>query len=216
MRKSVFLWILLFCTVSLSISPLWAETEGRSVDFDWYKTQFGSGGTGNCGPASAAMAIQWATGQNTSVREIRNEIGEPNGNRATSLDHQKWVIARHGVKTAYIEVASAQELVGILKRGNIAILWIHTAKIRMAKGNVTDTREGRYYSDECGHYIVLHGVSPDGEFFVVHDPVPGDWALNTVRYPDGGMLGRNRYFPVSEVWASLMQKKVIEVYRKKR
>jgi hypothetical protein len=216
MRKLVLLLAFLFWTISLAISPLWAETEGRSVDFDWYKTQFGSGGTGNCGPASAAMAIHWATGRDISVRDVRKEIGEPNGSRATSLDHQKWVIARHGIKAVYTHVSSTEELVGLLKRGNIAILWIHTAKIRMPKGNVAKTREGRYYPDECGHYIILHGVSPDGKFFIVHDPAPGDWATNTVRYPDGGMLGRNRYFSVSEVWASLKQKRVIEVYRKKR
>lgn len=216
MRKSIYLLIYLFCTASLAIFPLWAESEGRSVDLDWYKTQFGSGGTGNCGPAVAAMAIHWATGQDISVREVRNEIGEPNGSRATSLDHQKWVIGRHGVKTAYTWVRSAQGLSGILKRGNIVIIWIHTGKIRVPKGDVTKTREGRYYPDECGHYIILHDVSPDGEFFIVHDPAPGDWATNTVRYPGGGMLGRNRYFPVSEVWASLMQKRVLEVYKKKQ
>jgi hypothetical protein len=191
-----------------------AETDGRAVGFDWYKTQFGSGGTGNCGPACAAMAVHWATGKTISVWEVRNQIGEPNGSRATSLEHQKWVITKNAVKCRFAAVKSVADLVAIVKRGHIAIIWIHTGKISMPKGNVALTKLGRYYPDECGHYIVVHGLSADGRFFVVHDPAPGDWATNTVRYPDGGMLGRNRYFAVSEVWASLMQKRVIEVLRR--
>ncbi len=193
---------------------IWAETNGQAVDYDWYKTQFGTGGTGNCGPTCAAMAIHWAMGRNISVMEVRNQIGEPNGSRATSLEHQKWVITKNGVKSRFTKLRVVTDLAEIVKRGNIAIIWIHTGKIGMPKGNVTLTRRGRYYFDECGHYIVLHGLSEDERYFIVHDPAPGDWATNTVRYPDGGMLGKSRYFPVSEVWASLMQKRAIEVYRR--
>jgi hypothetical protein len=216
MRMLVFLIVLFYPTVFQTVPPLWAESEGQSSDFYWYKTQFGTGGTGNCGPACAAMAIHWATGRDISVRKIRDEIGEPNGSRATSLALQKWIIEKHGVKAEYIWPNSAAQLLTVVKRGNIALLWIHTGKISMSKGDVTKTRKGRYYPDECGHYIVLKGLTSDGDYFIVHDPAPGDWATNTVRYPDGGRLGVNRYFAVSEVWESLMERKVIEVYKNNR
>ena len=216
MQILLFLIILVYPTFLSTTSPLWAESEGDSVDSGWYKTQFGTGGMGNCGPTSAAMAIHWATGRDISVRQVRDAIGEPNGSRATSLNHQKWVIQKYGVLAEFTRVSSVGELRSIIERGHIAILWIHTRKISMPTGDVTSTRKGRYYPDECGHYIVLKGLSPDGEYFIVHDPAPGDWATNTVRYPDGGMLGRNRHFPVSEVWASLMERRVIEVHGNNR
>jgi hypothetical protein len=188
-----------------------SDSKENHRDFDWYKTQFGTGGTGNCGPACAAMAIYWAKGENISVRKMRDEIGDPYGNRATTLANQKWAIENHGVPTRYTYPESVRDLKEIIRRGHIAILWIHTGRISKPKGDVTQTKIGRYYDDECGHYVVLKGMSPNERYFIIHDPIPGDWRTNTVRYDDGGMLGRNRYFPVTEVWSSLMERKVVEV-----
>ena len=198
----------------LPASRLCAETCETGRSYDWYKTQFGTGGTGNCGPACVAMAIFWATGADVSVRKVREEIGEPGGNRATSLAHQKMVLDARGVRAEYTFVASVEDLRAVVDRGRIAILWIHTGRLGKPSGDVTQTNRGRYYDDECGHYIVLKGYTEDGDgdWFIVHDPIPGDWTTNTVRYPDGSMLGRSRWFKANEVWSSLMERKVIEIH----
>ena len=188
------------------------EIRGSHREYDWYKTQFGTGGTGNCGPACAAMVIHWATGGDVTVRTIREEIGKPNGSRATSLAHLKRAVDRHGVRAQYTVLSSPGELRALVDRGSVAILWIHTGRIRKPQGDVTRTVKGRYYDDECGHYIVLKGYTDNG-YFIVHDPIPGDWTTNTVRYPDGSMLGRNRWFHAPELWRSLMDRRVIEVFR---
>jgi hypothetical protein len=204
---------ILVCMLLVLGGLAWSDAEQGQEDFDWYKTQFGTGGTGNCGPACVAMAIYWATGKDISVRQIREEIGEPHGNRATTLEDQLRAIENHGVRAEYGYPRSIDDIVDIIRDGGIAILWIHTGEIRKPEGDVTRTRVGRYYEDECGHYIVIKGYSPDRQYFIVHDPIPGDWATNTVRYPDGGMLGENRFFSVSEIWNSLMERKVIEISR---
>ncbi len=190
-----------------------AETAEAAAGFDWYKTQFGTGGLGNCGPACAAMAIYWATGQDISVRRIRAEIGATGGGRATNLAQQKQAIDDHEVSCVYTELAAIQGLRDIIDRGNIAVLYIHTAPLSRTPGNVTRTRVGRYYADECGHYIVVKGYTVDERYFICHDPIPGDWATNTVRYPDGSMLGRNRYYSAADVWAALRSRRVVEVSR---
>jgi hypothetical protein len=201
-------------------NPSASDTPGASseqsreilVDFDWYKTQYGTG-LGNCGPAAAAMAVHWATGADVSVEEIRDDIGEPNNSRAVSLDHLKTAIDGRGVPSRYTEVSSVEELHGVIDSGRIAILWIHTGWLSPSEGDVTSTRIGRYYEDECGHYIVLKGYTLDDQYFITYDPIPGGWYTNDKRYVDGTMLGKDRYYPVPEVWKSLKSRRIIVVDR---
>ena len=199
--------------IAVLLALLFGGFTGTVQADDWYKTQFGTG-LGNCGPACAAMAIHWATGEPVTVEQIRDQIGEPNGSRATSLVHQKDAIDAFDVTAVYTVVREALDILRIVDSGGIAILWIHTGALSKTPGDPTATRSGRYYEDECGHYIVVRGYTPDRKNLIVHDPIPGDWATNTLRYPDGGMLGRDREYPLDEVWEGLKSLKVIEIPHK--
>jgi hypothetical protein len=203
--------------------PPCAETEGSlgaseeesqqiHAEFDWYKTQFGTG-LGNCGPAAAAMAVYWSLGEDIAVEEIRDDIGEPNNSRAVSLGHLKTAIDGRGVSARYTELSSIEELRSIIDSDQIAILWIHTGWLSPSEGDVTATRIGRYYEDECGHYIVVKGYTLDSRYFITYDPIPGGWYTNDQRYSDGTMLGKDRYYPVLEIWKSLKAKQIIVVER---
>lgn len=198
----------------VSRDPEASEEQTREIqaEFDWYKTQFGTG-LGNCGPAAAAMAVYWATGADVTVEEIRDDIGEPNHSRAVSPDHLKTAIDGRGAPSRYIELGSMQDLHGIIDSGRIAILWIHTGWLSPSEGDVTATRIGRYFEDECGHYIVLKGYTLDGRYYITYDPIPGGWYTNDQRYADGTMLGKDRYYPVSELWKSLKSRRIIVVDR---
>ena len=178
---------------------------------EWYKTQWATG-LGNCGPACAAMAVHWATGEPVTVQELRDHIGEPNGSRATSLDHQKDAIVAFNVAAEYVRLNEASDILRIVDNGHIAILWIHTGFLTKTSGDPTTDRLGRYYEDECGHYVVVLGYTQDRMNLIVHDPIPGDWSSNSRRYRDGSMLGMGRHYPLAEVWESLKSPRVIEIY----
>ena len=195
-------------------APSGPEGEMReiSADFDWYKTQFGTG-LGNCGPAAAAMACYWSTGEDITVEQIREDIGEPNNSRAVSLDHLKAVLNGRDVPSSFEWLGSADDLRGLIDGERIAILWIHTGWLSHTEGDAAATRIGRYYEDECGHFIVLKGYTLDGRYFLAHDPIPGDWYTNDVLYPDGSMLGRDRFYPSEEVWKSLKSLRIIAIRR---
>lgn len=192
--------------------PSPAGIREASAEFDWYKTQFGTG-LGNCGPASAAMAAYWSTGRDVSVEDVREDIGEPNNSRAVSPDHLQAVLDAMGVPSRYVQLDSIGDMYAVIDSGGIAVLWIHTGWLTHAEGDTASTRIGRYYEDKCGHYVVLKGYTLDDRYFIVHDPIPGDWYTNEKLYPDGTMLGRDRYYAVEELWKSLKAQNVIVVER---
>lgn len=210
--KLICLFFLLVCVSAIGQNTGDIPIRTSGTEFDWYKTQFNTG-LGNCGPAAAAMVIYWATGRDIGVTDVRTEIGDTGGEGGTSLDDLKSIVDKHEVRTAYTSLGSADDLRRMIDRDSIAILWIHTGFLSKTTGDTTTTRIGRYYEDECGHYVVVTGYSTDKRYFVVHDPIPGDWVTNSTRYPDGSMLGSNRYFPADEIWASLKVGYVVEISR---
>lgn len=210
--KRTCLLLLLVCVSAFGESSGDVPIRTSTAEYDWYKTQFNTG-LGNCGPACSAMAIYWATGRDITVEQVRAAIGDTGGEGGTSLDDLKSVVDKRGVRTAYTSLETADDLRRMIDRGSIAILWIHTGFLSKIAGDPARNRIGRYYEDECGHYIVVSGYSIDGRYFVAHDPIPGDWVTNSVRYPDGSMLGNNRFFPAEEIWASLKVGYVVEIFK---
>jgi len=60
--------------------------------------------------------------------------------------------------------------------------------------------------------VVVKGYSLNGDYFVIHDPIPSDWGANSFRYADEiSMMGRNRYFLASEVLRSLRRNEMIVI-----
>lgn len=198
---------------NLFVSPF-PSRNSFEPPYDWYKTQFKTGFNGNCGPACVAMAIHWAKADNVSVKQIRDEIGMPIKSGAIGFNHMFGPFRTHKTNAFYSNITSKEDFFRIVDRGNIAIFVYHTGKISKTAGNKTTDFVGRYYPDTTGHYSIIKGYTLDKRYFIVYDPIPGDWRENTVRYSDGeSMLGRNRYYLVDELMSSLRDSQVVEVSR---
>jgi hypothetical protein len=197
-------------TVNVFVSPFPSYQVSRD-DLDWYKTQYGTG-IANCGPALVSMAILWARGVDTAVDQIRQEIGWPYDDGATSYDDLRGALARHGVRFASPFLKANRELYSLLDRGHIAFLLIQSGLIDRTTGNPATNMVGRYYEDDEGHYVIVKGYSLDHRYLVVYDPYPVDWEANSLRYGDGvTQIGKDRYYPADQVFAALKTREVIEI-----
>jgi hypothetical protein len=190
------------------VSP-YPSVQSYEPYYNWYKTQFGTGILGNCGPAVVAMASYWASGIDTSVATIRSEIGLPYANGAINFENMLPSLRKRNVDYIFRQVRSAADIRAVVDRGNIGIILIHTGRIgKNQSGGLT----GRYYSDSTGHYVILKGYTLDGRYFIVYDPIPSDWNTNSRRYEDGvSMLGRNRFYSVDQVMRALRRARVMEI-----
>lgn len=197
---------------SVFVSPIpTVHADQATVNFNWYRTQFNSGTPSNCGPASASMAISWVTGSYFPVSAVRQAVGWQ-GDGGTSFDELIKVIKSQGVEASLQPLRTAQNLKDVIDAGGIAIILFLTDGVRSARGNPATDLFGTYYNDSVGHYIVVKGYSLNGEYFVVHDPIPSDWSANSFRYADEiSMMGRNRYFPAGELLRSLRRHEMIVV-----
>ena len=198
-------------TVSVFVSPFPSFQVGRD-DLDWYKTQYGTG-IANCGPALVSMAILWARGIDTTVDQIRAEIGWPYEDGATSYDDLRGALSRHGVRFSSPFLTATRGLYSLLDRGHIAFILVQSGMIDRTQGNPATNMVGRYYDDDEGHYVIVKGYSLDHRYLVVYDPYPVDWESNSLRYGDGvTQIGKDRYYPTDEVFAALKTREVIEIY----
>jgi hypothetical protein len=152
--------------------------------FAWYKTQIGTG-IGNCGPASVAMAIDWAYQRNkVSVEEVRSIIGYKTLDGTTSLLELKSALDYHRVKNIGVVVTTLDELKKFVGRRSSFITSIRT-------GYITN----RKYSYNGGHFILVTGVYKD--FFIVQDPLGGE----------------DQMYSIKEVWNAMEYKNIILVSR---
>ena len=197
---------------SVFVSPIpTMHVDNAMSNFNWYRTQFNTGTTSNCGPASASMAIGWGTGKYYPVSSVREAVGWQ-GVGGTSFDELLKVIHSQGVPATIQPLQTVQNLINIIDSGAIAIILFHTDGVRSTRQNAADDLFGKYYNDSTGHYIVVKGYSLNGEYLVIHDPIPSDWGTNSFRYGDEiSMIGRNRYFLASEVLRSLRRAEMIVV-----
>ncbi len=136
-------------TVYVFVSPVPSRNVNRE-DVDWYKTQYGTGAA-NCGPALVAMALLWARDVDMTVQAVRDEIGWPYDDGATSFDDLRASLRRHKVVTATPELASPRELMSIVDRGHIALVLIQSGAIEKVHGDPSVDLMGRYYDDDEGH-----------------------------------------------------------------
>jgi hypothetical protein len=197
--------------VYLFVSPLPSRHVTRE-DLDWYRSQFDTGGIANCGPADVAMAILWARGKDIPVQDIREEIGFPYEDGSTTFPMLAQSLDRHNVHYKVADVAAPKDLVGVMDRGHIAIMLVQTGVIGKVEGDPVKDLVGKYYDDDQGHYLVIKGYSLDGRYFVVYDPYPVDWEENRPRYGDDvSMIGKNRYYQTSQLFAALKTSTILEV-----
>ncbi len=200
---------------SVFVSPIpTMHADMAEENYNWYRTQHNSGTPSNCGPASASMAIGWSVGKYFSVSSVRQAIGWQ-GNGGTSFEELLSVIRRQGVTGASIKpLRTVQDVKNVIDSGNIAVILFHTDGVKMAKSNPDRDLFGKYYNDSVGHYVVIKGYSLNGDYFVIHDPIPNDWGANSFRYADElSMVGRNRYYSSMEILRSLRRADMIIIPR---
>ncbi|MDR1862315.1 MAG: LysM peptidoglycan-binding domain-containing protein [Treponema sp.] len=201
---------------SVFVSPIpTMHADAAQESYNWYRTQFNTGTTSNCGPASASMAIGWSLGKYFPVSAVRQAVGWQ-GEGGTSLEELLGVIKNNGVGAAIHPLRSAEAVKDVIDSGSIAIVLFHTDGIRTSRADPATDFFGKYYNDSVGHYIVIKGYSLNGEFFVIYDPIPSDWGANSFRYSDDmSMIGRNRYYSSAELLRSLRRAEMIVVPRDK-
>lgn len=156
---------------------------------EWYKPQFGTGVAGNCGPASAAMAIEWSTEEYISVERVRNYIGMPQADGGVSMKDvlSSLLYYKANAKNEYPE--TLEDIFEILDEGSLIIFLYHTDVVSISDGS----QYGRTYSFNGGHYSVIRDYY--GDFFVVNDPMPD---------------GMNRLYAIEEILMYLDHVIVIE------
>jgi PKD repeat protein len=197
---------------SVFVSPIpTMHVDNVTNNSNWYRTQFNTGTPSNCGPATTAMGISWATGRYFPVSTVRQAVGW-HGDGGTSFDELFNVFKNQGVNASFQSLKTAQDIRDVIDSGSIAIILFLTSGVKMSRQNPANDLFGRYYNDSVGHYVVVKGYSLNGDYFVIHDPIPSDWSGNSFRYADEiSMIGRNRYFPVTEVLKSLRRSEMIIV-----
>jgi hypothetical protein len=159
------------------------------------------------------MAIGWSTGQYFPVSSVRQAVGWQ-GEGGTSLEELFKVLKEQNIPATLAPIRSAQNIKDVIDSGGIAVVLFHTEGVRTSRGNPAQDLFGKYYNDSVGHYIVIKGYSLNGEYFVIYDPIPSDWGSNSFRYADDvSMIGRNRYYAVTELLRSLRRADMIAVPR---
>jgi len=195
---------------SVFVSPIPTIHSDRE-DFNWYRTQYNTGTSSNCGPASAAMGIAYATGRDYPVIQVRQTIGW-RGDGGTSFEELTNAMKKEGVDARIRRVSSQEDIRDAIDRGSIAIVLIHTGAIQSIQQRPDKNLFGKYYNDSVGHYIVIKGYSLDNQAFVIYDPIPSDWSGNSMRYGDRvSMIGRNRYYSSRSIMEGLRRYDMIEV-----
>lgn len=194
------------------VSPIDSVHSDRN-DINWYRTQFNTGTASNCGPSVVSMSVAWARGEYIAVSSIRDNLGW-SGNGGTSFSELISQMRSYGVDSRLTPIASPQDVFDIVDDGNIAVVLFHTSAVSWTAGAPEQNLVGRYYNDSVGHYVIIKGYTVDGKYLVVYDPVPSDWVSNSKRHADGvSMMGRNRYYPVDEIFGALRRHDVIEIRR---
>ncbi len=152
------------------------------------------------------MAIQWVTGLHLPVREIRGYLGE---NGATTLDQLTRLFNHWGVRYRH-SIADAEDIKGVLGRGNVALVGLSMSAVSRGadyEGASTSPRlrTGRYSAFAGMHWLLVKGITPDGRYFIVHDPnVWGEPGNHRYWYSDSSPKGRDRLYRVDEVNAGMM------------
>jgi PKD repeat protein len=197
---------------SVFVSPIpTVHVDLETSNFNWYRTQYNSGTPSNCGPASASMGISWGTGRYFPVSSVRQAIGWQ-GDGSTSFEELLAVIKNQSVSASLQPLRTMQDIKNVIDSGSIAIILFHTDGVKTARRDPESDLFGKYYNDSVGHYVVVKGYSMNGEYLVIHDPIPSDWSSNSFRYADEiSMMGRNRYFNTNEVLRSLRRHDMIVV-----
>jgi LysM repeat protein len=172
----------------------------------WYRYQ-GEADSGplasvNCGPSVVAMAIQFRGGPRVPVGAIRQVIGGASFTYAADLQHalDHWEVPHQALR-------SLSELEQALARGSLVLahLWMHPVTPGEDYATAYSSAEehsGRFYAYGGSHWLALHTLTSDGEWFIAHDPNVRD-GQGIYWYDSGVPKGLNRWYRAAEVSASI-------------
>jgi hypothetical protein len=177
--------------------------EAIAASSSWYRYQ-GAADSGecadaNCGPAVIAMAIGYATGRTVAIKDIRAYLsgdscrGTDYSDATVALDH--WGI---GYRSIY-GMASLEKAVN--SRDHIVLAIVNMGYISRGSDYLVPRSDpakhyGRYHTYTSGHFVVVKGITDDGEWVVVNDPYVFDPKLGF--YRNGAPKGRDRYYAYAE------------------
>ena len=197
--------------IYLFVSPFDSVQNDR-FDIDWYRTQYNTG-LSNCGPAVASMGIGWSKGEYVSVTSIRHLMGW-SGDGSTSFFDIKSVLDRYQVANNLAQIDSKEQIFNLIDQGNIVGVLYNCGRITRTHDEPQFNLVGRYYKDSVGHYSIIKGYTKDRKYFIIYDPIPSDWINNGLRYGDAiSMIGRNRYYPSSELFQAMYSGMVLVIHR---
>ncbi|MGD2177436.1 MAG: NBR1-Ig-like domain-containing protein [Anaerolineae bacterium] len=186
------------------------EPEMQAIpEDDWYRYQgddtAGDHKTRNayCGQACVAMAIEKVTGKPIKITLIADHVGKESDEKTDSND-LKVALDKWGVD--YIPIRDMSTMSQAVRdRGHIVIAVVKMSKMTEegpdcdGKGNSPEQHCHKYRSHSGGHWMVVHTLTDDAEWVIVHDPYvfrsPPD---RTYWYSNGLPKGRNRYYLYSE------------------
>jgi hypothetical protein len=162
------------------------------------------GGTGsnegvNCGPASAAMAVNYSGAAFPTVADVRARLGV---NGPTDIDQWAWLLDVYGVP--WYSTWSQWEMDTALRQGHALVVASWMADLSPADDFEKAYAEnwgwsGRYDSFSGGHAMFVVGTADGGANYLVHDPnvFPGS---GSYYYGDGSPKGAFRKYSSVELW----------------
>ena len=196
-------------------------TKGEETDyeaeFDWYKTQLYPGASGECGPTVVSMVIGWAKQEDVHQSVIRDMLGYrfadiPDLKGSTTYAELRDALKAYDVDARIKTVSDVQEIIDMLDEGRVVIIGQTMSHITMVEGNWKENRVGRHHNYERGHYVILKGLEPEdeSEYFVVYDPLSNP----ALKYDNGDLVGKDRLYPVEEVWEAIEERGYVIDVRK--
>jgi hypothetical protein len=171
------------------------EYVSNEKKYTWYIDQADTGpfSENNCGPSSAAMAVNWFD----SLLEVKAEDA-----RELYLNDGGWwytnnitdFLGYHSVPFSIYAFESSEQLADLIKDGNIVILCLTTALIRYNSN--LEERTDRFYGYADGHFLIVKGYRyvEQALFFEVYDP--NNWHKV---YDDGSEKGENRHYRAADI-----------------
>jgi LysM repeat protein len=186
-------------------SAVSAQAAARAYDYYRYQGEWDSGAmaSSNCGPTSVAMAIQFARNNLwVPISDIRTYIGGSSWTYASSL---RSALNHWGVTNRTL--SSLAEMDAALARGSIVLahVWMYyitPGTDYMVAGSSPAGNTNRFYRYDQSHWLVLKGISADGQWVITHDP--NVWDGNGVYWYSGNLAkGRDRLYRYSELAAAI-------------
>lgn len=199
--------------------PLLTAPKPALTQHDWYRHQGApdSKCTKDCGPTSVAMAIQFATGKEVRIEDIRKSMTDdrcvdtgPN-DWGRALNQDKWEVNGEettGMSVKHREITGMEAVVRAVNDWHIVIVPVRMHIIDegedIYKSEDDSEDDPKYYKNRYvnfskppgDHVLVVKGISIEngGKWVIVYDPNVWGKSGKKYYYSNGEPKGKNRYY----------------------